>query len=88
MTFVLVTLATYGISHIIALEDGPFDVFVKWRVFVGAEKQETWLQRGFACPMCISFWVALILCLVNGMSWVEWLAVVGAIRVIHILLYK
>ena len=88
LELLLIILATYGISHMVALEDGPFDIFSKFREKIGVEKQSNWIQRGFGCPMCISVWVSLFLCIVLGASWIEWIAVIGAIRIIHLIVYK
>lgn len=55
----LATLTVYRVSHMLALEDGPFDLFITWREWIGTDLQRTWIQRGFGCPACISFWAAL-----------------------------
>lgn len=54
----LATLTTYRTAHMLALEDGPFDAFARWRTWIGVEHQQTWVQRGFGCPACLSFWIA------------------------------
>lgn len=56
LEFVLAVLATYRISTLIALDDGPFDILARMREEIG---QETWVGRGLHCPICIGFWVAL-----------------------------
>lgn len=55
--FVLAALATFRVSRMVALEEGPFSIFTKLR---GRFPQTGWVGRGLACPMCISFWVALV----------------------------
>ncbi len=54
---VLAALATFRVSRMIALEEGPFSLFSKLR---DRFTQRTWVGRGLACPMCLSFWVALV----------------------------
>lgn len=56
---VLAGLANYKAAHMLSQdgEDGPFEVFKKWRAYVG---ETTWIGRGFHCFSCTSFWGALI----------------------------
>lgn len=53
-------VAAFRLGQMVALEDGPFDLFVLWREKIGADKQQNWVQRGFACPACCSFWAAAL----------------------------
>lgn len=86
--FVVALLGVYRLSHMIAMEDGPFDVFALARDSVG---QASWVGRGLHCPLCISFWLSL------PMSWVivpdvdalafTWLGLAGACLMLHRLLY-
>lgn len=54
---VVCVLAVYRIAYLIAREDGPFDLAANVRAWVG---QQTWIGRGFHCPMCLSFWGSLV----------------------------
>lgn len=76
--FLLAVLAAYRISRIIVLEDGPLDVFARVRGRIDPA-QKTWVGRGLACVICVSFWVSLIIALIIGASWLEWLAMSAAI---------
>lgn len=78
--FVLATLAAYRISYAIVREEGPLGVFLFVREHIDPN-QRTWRGRGLACILCVSFWVTLIIALLVGASWVEWLAMAGAIVV-------
>jgi hypothetical protein len=54
--FVAASLATWRIAHLLAHEDGPGDLFVRLRV---------WLGHGFwgrlmDCFYCVSLWVAVL----------------------------
>lgn len=51
-------LAVYRISRMIALEEGPFGLFVSLRERVDPF-QHSWLGRGLNCPLCISFWAGI-----------------------------
>jgi len=68
----LAVLAVYRVTRMItqAGEDGPFDLFARWRDFVG---QATWIGRGFHCFYCVSFWAglaaALWLCAFGYAAW-------------------
>jgi hypothetical protein len=81
LAFVLAVLATYRIAHMIAREDGPFDVFARLR---GAVGQEHWYGRGLHCVLCLSFWIALPAAIIAGMPWfLGWLGTAGGVLVIH-----
>jgi len=85
MWVILAALATYRVSRMIAMEDGPADVFSRIRERVG---QKTWIGRGLHCVLCLSFWlswpVALLLSL---QTWQEYalsaLGIAGAVVIIH-----
>ncbi len=53
--FVLAVLATWRVSHLLASEDGPWDVVVRLRRWLGASM----LGRMMDCFGCVSLWVAL-----------------------------
>lgn len=79
MRFVLAVLATWRITHLLTSEDGPADIIVKMRM---------WLGHGFAgrlmdCFYCLSLWMAFPLAffvLRHGIAdvLVTWLSVSGA----------
>jgi hypothetical protein len=56
---VLATLTAYRLAYMLVNDDGPFDAFAWLRDKIGVDRQETWVQRGFGCPGCISFWLSL-----------------------------
>ena len=76
--FVLATLATWRVTHLIAAEDGPGDVLVRLRARLG---------RSFAgalmdCFNCLSIWIAApagLFVTRRPLDWLfVWLAVSGA----------
>lgn len=73
----LCVLATWRVSHLIAQEDGPFDVIVHLRQRAGNGV----LGRLMDCPYCLSLWIAAPLALPLaedfGTWCVAWLAVSG-----------
>ncbi len=89
MTFVIASLATYRIARMISDEDGPFDVFLRFRNRFTDDTD--WFAKGIRCPYCVGFWVALVAVLflvVLGMTRIEyisllWPAVAGAAVKIH-----
>lgn len=59
MTLTLLTiyaLATYRLTRLIAMEEGPLGLAQKLRN-VADPDQRSWIGRGLACPWCISFWL-------------------------------
>lgn len=67
LQFLLLGLAVYRVAHMVATEDGPADVFSRFRYRVG---QRTWIGRGFHCPLCISFWLGFIVAAL--LPWAGW----------------
>lgn len=55
-TLLLCALATYRLTRIILMEDGPFDLVLKLRAVADPDGR-TWLGKGLRCPWCISFWL-------------------------------
>lgn len=55
-TILLCALATYRLTRIILMEDGPFDLVLKLRG-VADPDATTWIGKGLRCPWCISFWL-------------------------------
>jgi hypothetical protein len=54
LRFVLAVLATWRITHLLALEDGPWDIVARVRMRLG---QGFW-GRLLDCFYCLSIWVA------------------------------
>jgi hypothetical protein len=61
MYLILAILSTYRLARMLALEDGPFDLFTKWRAMADPDgNQDNWYARGTHCPLCIGFWTAAL----------------------------
>lgn len=67
---VVFSLASWRIASIITKEDGPFDIFVKFRSLLGVKYDiygnpiaESWIGRGISCLWCMSVWVAFFVSL-------------------------
>lgn len=91
IAYLLAVLAAYRIAHMIALEDGPADVFALIRSKFPQE--ESWIGRGVNCPLCIGFWSSLaVAMLLPFATWqvfaLNWLGVAGAVTVLHLWLEK
>lgn len=84
LSFVIVVLAVWRVSVIIAQDEGPFSVFERVRGRIDPN-QSTWLGRGVRCVGCVSFWVALVALILLDIPnpiWV-WLGVAGGAMLIH-----
>lgn len=79
--FIIVTLGVYRLSHIIVREDGPFDIFVHLRSWIG-RPDRNWIAKGFNCILCVSFWLAGLVSLLLGLNWVMWLGIAGGVQLI------
>jgi len=53
--FIIVTLAVWRITHLLQAEDGPWDVVVQLRKFLG----DGFLGHLMDCFYCLSIWIAL-----------------------------
>lgn len=87
LAFVLAVLAVYRVAHLLVAEDGPLDIFVHLRTLIYKSKID-WLQRGFSCVLCVSFWLALFAPLAVGTDTIQsfllwWWGVAGAVLVLH-----
>ena len=60
--FALAVLATWRLAHLVAREDGPFDLIVRARARAGHGA----IGRLMDCPYCLSLWMAA--------PWAFWLA--------------
>ena len=70
-------LATWRVVHLIAREDGPFDVIVTLRLKAG----ESFVGRLMDCPYCLSLWIAVPFVFMLANDFVSglaaWLAISG-----------
>jgi len=86
-TLLLSILACYRIARLIAEDEGPFGLFHKIRLRLGAYdygpdgKAKTSIGRGIACVHCVGVWVAIPLAFyASDIQWytiVWWLAIAG-----------
>ena len=76
--FVLASLATWRVTHLLAREDGPADLIVRLRTRLGSGLAGTLMD----CFKCLSLWIAAPAALFvtrNLLDWLfTWLALSGA----------
>ncbi len=53
-SFVLAVLATWRVTHLLASEDGPGDLIVRFRKLLG----DSWAGELMDCFYCLSLWIA------------------------------
>lgn len=51
--------AVYRLATDVAWEDGPLDAYTHLRTLATRAGDDSWIARGMACPICLSFWLAL-----------------------------
>ena len=71
LRFILALLATWRITHLLALEDGPTDIIVKFRAFLG----EGLAGQLMDCFNCLSLWIAAPAALFVTQQLMDWLLV-------------
>jgi hypothetical protein len=74
---VIAILATWRVAHMVAHEDGPFDIIVRLRARAG----DGVFGHLMDCPYCLSIWIGIPFAFMLGNSipaWVAaWLAISG-----------
>jgi hypothetical protein len=78
LAFVLGAFSVWRITHLFNAEDGPWDVFVRFRRLLG----NGFFGQLTDCFYCLSVWVSLPFALVLGQNFMEkfllWWAMSGA----------
>lgn len=67
---IIAVLATWRLAHLIAAEDGPFDLIVRLRSRVG----DGFVGKLMDCPYCLSIWIAIPFALMLAKTFVAWVA--------------
>ena len=70
IALLLLPIAIWRVTSLLMREDGPLDIFVKLRIFMGVKYNEhgeeyatTAVSRGILCFWCTSIWVSAVLCI-------------------------
>ncbi len=69
LRFTLGALATWRVTHLLASEDGPFDIIVRLRARLG----KSLAGRLMDCFYCLSLWIAAPIALAITRVWMDWL---------------
>lgn len=64
ISLIVYILVVYRLSGDIAELDGPFDLYARFRRHLYEQKYDAWIQTGFNCGICLSFWISCILILI------------------------
>ena len=67
--FVVAVLATWRLTHLLAAEDGPADLVVRFRKLLG----DSFVGRMMDCFYCLSMWIAMAGALFITRRPLEWL---------------
>lgn len=59
LRFAMAALATYRLSRMVALEEGPSEAFLSLRSWVCEQSNNGSACKGITCPLCLSVWVGL-----------------------------
>ena len=80
--FILCALAVWRIAHLLAHEDGPFDMIVTLRSKAG----QGFLGSLLDCFLCLTLWIAIPFVFLLGADWISrvvtWLALSGAASIL------
>jgi hypothetical protein len=64
----------YRLTYLALHEDGPFEVATHIRTL--AQSGPEWVRDGVRCPLCLSFWFALLLAILPAWA-ARWLGLAG-----------
>jgi Protein of unknown function (DUF1360) len=73
--FVVAVLATWRVTHLLAAEDGPADIVVRFRALLG----QSIAGRLMDCFNCLSIWISALAALFVTRHWLDWIMVTLAI---------
>lgn len=66
------------LGYSIARMAGPFGVLAAVRAWVeNSAGAPDWLREGLACPVCVAFWVTLVVAWITSGGWLVWLSGYG-----------
>jgi hypothetical protein len=81
--FILATLAVWRLTHLLAAEDGPWNLIAKLRRLAGSSV----LGKLMDCFYCLSIWVGIPFCFYPAAGLqsriITWLALSGAASLLH-----
>lgn len=92
ISYLLAILASYRLARMLAMEEGPLEIFARVRNRFDPE-QATWLGRGLNCPLCLGFWCSLVMALLlahqdatmhRSETLLAWLAIAGGQTLLHL----
>ena len=69
--FIVAVLATWRVTHLLASEDGPADLIVKFRALLG----KSLAGKLMDCFQCLSLWIAAPAALFVTRQFLDWLLV-------------
>lgn len=92
ISLVIAAFVVYRIARMLAIEEGPFELFLSLRGLLYEKYPKQWVANGVTCPVCLSFWtaipVAVLLYLQLHLDWYAILWLWFALSGIATFLYK
>lgn len=81
--YVVAWLITFGLAFSMALTDGPGGYFKKFRRTVRTKYgADHWIAIGVGCPICLSFYLGLLVSMSLGGGVAMWLSSFGFVNVV------
>lgn len=67
MNYLILALATWRLASFLVHEDGPFEIFARFRSVVGVQYAPdglaigtNWFAKGVSCVWCLTVWIAFV----------------------------
>jgi hypothetical protein len=80
----IASLATWRLTHLLSLEDGPWDLLLRVRTRLGRSALGTLMD----CFYCLSLWVSLPIAIALAESWKERFILWPALSAVAVLLQR
>lgn len=85
LIFVLLSLLTWRVTHMLIEDIGPFEIFERWRAFAARFDRPYGFYYLMTCWYCLPFWVALPISFLSPAWYIYWLPLAGMATLIHLL---
>ncbi len=75
LRFILAAFTAYRLAQLVAIDDGPRDVFLRFRTWAGAYeygadgRPASDLGRWAACPFCVGVWAGALCAVFVWLGW-------------------
>lgn len=85
MLFILLSLMTWRITHMLIEDVGPFAIFERWRAFAARFDRPHGFYYLMTCWYCLPLWIALPIAFLSPAWYIYWPALAAMAVFLHLL---